>query len=83
MKLSTQKKQAIAESYQNLANAIVEQAAEDYREALIKYKSKGKKSELKKINSLEKFFKSKYYGCLTNVNGSYIVNKLKTEIYGS
>ena len=64
--------------YQDLANAIVVQAAEDYRNALKGISYNHYSSEII-IKTLEKFFKSGYFKILTNVSGDYIIYKLKEE----
>lgn len=61
--------------YQNLANAIVAVAADDYRTALKEDNSKLKKS-------LEKFFHSNWYKALTSVNGESLINLLQQEHMG-
>ena len=64
--------------YENLANAIVVQAANDYRAALdgIGYDYKPAEAVLKE---LEKFFLSSYYRMLTKVKGEYLMERLKQE----
>ena len=63
----------IDEAYQDLANAIIEKAASDYRIALAS-KDQGK------IKHLESFFRSTWYHILTAVDGDYIMNKIKEEM---
>lgn len=60
------------EPYQNLANAIIAVAADDYRNALQKNNEKLKAS-------LEKFFHSKWYETLTNLNGDKLIASLQNE----
>ena len=62
--------------YQNLANAIVAVAADDYRTALKEDNPKLKKS-------LEKFFRSDWYKVLTNVNGESLIGMLQSEHAGN
>lgn len=64
--------------YHDLANAIVLQAVEDYRNALrgISYIRYPPETIVKK---LEEFFRSDYYEMLTKVNGEYLIEKLKKE----
>ena len=64
--------------YQDLANAIVLQAVEDYRNAL-KGISFNSKSPEKIIKEIEKFFRSEYFEILTKVKGEYLIDKLKQE----
>lgn len=68
----------IDRAYLDLANAIVTQAANDYRDALngICYKQKPPETIASEI---EKFFRSKWYRILTKVDGEYLIEKLKKE----
>lgn len=78
------------DGYVNLANAIVEQAAKDYlmykkrlyilgddddpneiRGEVIRYRDK--------LNDVRKFFKSKWYKTLTDLNVEMLVRKLDEE----
>ena len=67
--------------YQRLANAIVEQAAKDYRSAL---KALARDSDYAyiqdEVKSLERFFRSRWYGILTNVDGEYLMERLRAEV---
>ena len=65
-------------AYEDLANAIVTQAAHDYRNAL-NGKSYSEKSPSKIIKEIEKFFRSEYFETLTKVNGEYLIDMLKQE----
>lgn len=60
------------EPYQNLANAIVAVAADDYRSAL-------KENNDKLKTSLESFFRSHWYKILTNVDEDYLITLLQKE----
>ena len=64
--------------YENVANAIVIQAVNDYRAAL---DGKGYDYLPAKavIKELEKFFRSSYYRSLTKVKGEYLIERLKQE----
>ena len=65
-------------NYENLANAIVIQAAKDYRKALRKYKrqpeNKAAKSEIREI---ERFFRSNWYKMLTDLDGEMLIARLR------
>lgn len=61
--------------YENLANAIVAVAADDYRTAL-----KEKNETLKK--SLEDFFFSDWYKVLTNIKPEFLIKMLQLESDG-
>ena len=65
-------------AYQDFANAIIKKAVDDYRKALdgVSY---GKKSPTKVIQEVEKFFRSKYFEALTDVDGEFLISKLKQE----
>lgn len=66
--------------YENLANAIVLSAVEDYRKALKKYsRNLNSKSEKAEVDSLERFFKSQWYSVLTSVEGEFLIRKLRAE----
>ena len=66
------------DAYENLANAIVIQACNDYRAALdgTGYDYKPAEACLKE---LEKFFRSSYYRMLTKVKGEYLMERLRQE----
>lgn len=67
--------------YQRLANAIVEQAAKDYRSAL-KALARDDENECiqEEIRTLERFFRSRWYGILTDVDGEYLMERLRAEV---
>ena len=65
-------------AYENLANAIVIQACEDYRNALDGIGC-DRKSPKTVIKELEKFFNSSYFRMLTKVKGDYLIDRLKEE----
>ena len=62
----------------DLADAIVIQAAKDYRNALdgISYNDKPPSVI---IDEIEKFFRSEYFEVLTKVGGEYLIELLKKE----
>ena len=64
--------------YHDLANAIILQAVEDYRNALNGYGCEGKPAAFI-IKSVEKFFRSGYFKILTNVSGKYLIEQLRKE----
>ena len=55
--------------YQNLADAIVLQAVADYRLT----------NDSREMEDLERFFRSEWFGMLTNIDPEYLINNLKTE----
>ena len=66
--------------YQALANAIVEQAAKDYRTALKTLRRHpDSRAVIKDAMKLERFFHSGWYGILTDVDPDYLITKLRKE----
>ena len=70
--------QDIELAYRNLASAIIIQAVTDYRNALngVSYNHKPPEAI---IADVEKFFHSRYYKKLTNIDGEYIMQRLQKE----
>lgn len=66
--------------YEKLANAIVIQAAKDYRTAERKLK-RNPRNQLAKAeaDSIDRFFRSDWYKCLTEVDGEMVLRKLREE----
>ena len=65
--------------YENLANAIIIQAADDYREA---YEC----GDIYTLCEVERFFKSDWIQALTNLDGIEILRRLQNEcksLFGS
>jgi hypothetical protein len=74
--------QKIDKWYQELANGIVLQATTDYRRALdgtVYSKNFGNVTPEYLIADCERFFRSKYFHLLTNVDGEYLIQKLRQE----
>ena len=70
----------IGDSCENLANAIVIQAAEDYRRALKTLKGCSKdKDAIAVKEECERFFQSDWFTVLTTLNGEWLMRKLKEE----
>lgn len=65
-----------SDPYQNLANAVVAVAADDYRDAL---KDGNEKLQI----SLEEFFHSAWYKTLTNVDADALLDLLHCEHHGN
>lgn len=67
--------------YQRLANAIILQAVKDYRDALerLRYAPNDKSAKYDK-RSVEKFFRSDWFGILTYLDGELLLKKLKEEV---
>ena len=67
--------------YQALANAIVEVAVKDYKIALkYHYRHPGRKDYADEVAALEKFFRSDWYGMLTNLNGELLMNGVRRMV---
>lgn len=67
--------------YERLANAIILQAASDYRRDLKKLKKNPQNKEiLNDAVQIEKFFRSPWYQVLTTVDGEFLIQKLRKEI---
>lgn len=68
-------------SYEELANAIIVQAATDYRKALRDLKTNPKYSPtLYAVSEVERFFHSDWYKTLTSVSGELLIKKLRAEV---
>ena len=65
------------EPYKNLANAIIVQAAKDYRKALRQLKRNPKYDAARDTkNEVERFFHSEWFHYLTNVDPDYLLDYL-------
>lgn len=67
--------------YEQLANAIVIYAVEDYRIVLKRCKNHpADKKWGRERDKLERFFRSEWYKTLTNVDGEKLMAKIKEEL---
>lgn len=67
--------------YTELANAIIAQAANDYRSALGRIKlNRNDKKAMSEAMECENFFHSSWYGILTNLDGDLLIKKLREEV---
>ena len=67
--------------YENLANAIILSAVEDYRKVLKRWsRYPGKEGYLQDKASLERFFRSDWFGVLTSVDPELLIRKLCEEV---
>ena len=67
--------------YQALANAIVEMAAKDYAVALkYHYAHPHLKEYADEVKTLERFFRSGWYGMLTNLDGELLMNGVRRMV---
>lgn len=67
--------------YEGLANAIILQAVKDYREANKKL-SKGRTNHTAEAlkNDCLRFFKSAWFGVLTEIDADMLIRKLDEEV---
>lgn len=69
------------EPYERLANAIILQAASDYRRDLKKLKKNPQNRDvMNEVLQIEKFFRSPWYQVLTTVDGEFLIQKIRKEI---
>lgn len=67
--------------YEKLANAIILQAVKDYRTAKRKLKRNPRNHLAQsEVDSIERFFRSDWYSCLTEVDGEMLIKKLQEEV---
>ena len=62
-------------NYENLANAVVETAANDYRQALIRLKKC-----MDDVEELERFFTGDTIKLYTRLDGTMLMNKLREQV---
>ena len=68
-------------NYTNLANAIVLQAVKDYRKSLrILYRYPDHRLVEYESRSIERFFRSNWFGVLTQIDPDMLISKLKAEV---
>lgn len=74
---------SIDEAYRALACAIVERAVDDYRSAL---KALSRNPDSRAVDetagACEKFFRSEWYGILTDIDGELIIDTINREVSG-
>jgi len=69
-----------ADPYEELAKAIIVQAAADYREALKILNEDPAKLKGQRLKSdCERFFRSQWFRELTEVDGEYLISRLQEE----
>ena len=70
----------MTDPYENLANAIIIQAAKDYQAASKALKKpSGGMAALKTVRECERFFRSDWFRSLTSVDGRAILEQLRKE----
>ena len=71
----------LADIIQDLLNAVVIQAAEDFRDISVKLLMDPENSDLKREkNKIIRFFLSKDFNAFTRVQGKYILTRLQKEV---
>ena len=69
------------EPYQALANAIVELAVKDYKKALKRHhRFPNNEDYAAEVKSLERFFRSGWYGMLTDLDGEYLITGIRRMV---
>ena len=69
------------DKYEDLANAIVITAVKDYRDVLKKLNKHPNSNHLKHTkNDIERFFRSKWYSVLTDIDPEFLIKKLNEEV---
>lgn len=67
-------------AFEDLANAIIVQAADDYRAACKRLKDHpGDRAADAMKTECEQFFRSEWYEFLTDVDGEYLLDRLRRE----
>ena len=67
--------------YQELANAIIEQAVKDYRTALAYHlKHPGNPKYQQNVCEIERFFRSNWYNALTDLGGEYLIREIRRRV---
>lgn len=69
------------DNWEDLANAIVVQAANDYRRALRVLKAHPSYASAVKVKTeVEQFFRSEWYRSLSSVDGEVLIKRLNAEV---
>ena len=67
--------------FETLANAIIEQAAKDYRLALrYHFKHPENHRYMREVTEIERFFRSDWYTALTDVDGEYLIREIRRRV---
>ena len=68
-------------AYKELAAAIVLQAVKDYRAAVRRKKrDSGNRGARMRIRECERFFRSRWYGMLTDIDPEEVIRALREEV---
>ena len=69
------------EEYENLANAIIQQAVKDYRKALLYlYRHPESWAYKESAREIESFFRSEWICMLTELDGIWIMDKVRNAV---
>ena len=69
------------ENFENLANAIVLQAVKDYRKILKLCMEQPDYDKFRvSREEIETFFRSDWFGILTELDGEWLIKKIKEEV---
>ena len=64
--------------YQELANAVIETAAKDYRIALMHHFRHPQSADYSiRISEIEHFFRSQWFCALSDLNGEYLLVRIR------
>ena len=67
-------------AYENLANAIIEQAVHDFREAKLRLQKNARDAEAEKTyRETKRFFRSEWFSRLTTLDSELLLEKLEEE----
>lgn len=71
------------DGYERLANAIIITACRDYRTTLRKLsRNKNNRDAMSEKESIERFFRSGWFGVLTGIDPELLIRKLQEEVTG-
>ncbi len=71
----------MVDGYERLANAIIKQAANDYRSALRGLKRNPNYDSAQRMKrDCERFFRSQWFNALTTLDGEWLMDKLRGEV---
>lgn len=80
MNVKHEKYVAENKAYEDLANAIVEQAASDYKYAYSQHLIYPEDINIKsKLDELRVFFHGQWYGALTTLDANYLLEQIEAE----
>lgn len=69
------------EAYEKLANAVIVIACKDYRKVLKKLsRNQENRDALDEKKSIERFFRSGWFGVLTSIDPEMLMSKLQKEV---